>query len=76
MSKESFQALIGEITGSIAGKALDDALAGELNARYPAGGETFKAGLDACHEAIAEAMAEGIQEHSMPGLTYHINMIY
>lgn len=54
MSQESFQTLIGEITGSIAGKVLDDALADELNARYPAGGATFKAVLHACRQAIAE----------------------
>jgi hypothetical protein len=54
MSKESFQALIGDITGSIAGKVLDDALAADLNARYPAGGEVFDGLLAACRQAIEE----------------------
>ena len=52
MSKERFLALVGEISQSIKGKTLDDALAADLNQHYPAGGETFEAVRAACHEAI------------------------
>lgn len=53
MDRDSFQALIAPITAAIAGKPVDDALAGFLNDRFPADGEVFKAIDRACHEAIA-----------------------
>jgi hypothetical protein len=54
MSKETFESLVGEVASEIAGKPLDEALAAELNRRFPAGGKTVKAIEAACHAAIAE----------------------
>jgi hypothetical protein len=54
MTQEEFQSLVGEVTGAIAGKPLDAALAAELNRRFPAGGATFKAIEAACREAVAQ----------------------
>jgi len=41
MSRERFEALMGEIAGAIANRPLDAALADHLNASYPPGGEIF-----------------------------------
>ena len=54
MSLEDFQSLIGEVTGTISGKEISGALADELNARFPAGGATFKSIQAACEAAVAE----------------------
>jgi len=54
MSLEDFQSLIGEVTGAISGKEVSGALADELNARFPAGGDTFKSIQAACEAAVAE----------------------
>ncbi len=54
MSLEDFQSLIGEVTGAISGKEISGALADELNARFPADGETFKSIQAACEAAVAE----------------------
>ena len=54
MSKEEFQSLIQEVTGAIAGKPVDGALAAELNAKFPAGGNTLKAIRAACETGVAE----------------------
>lgn len=54
MSKESFETLVAEIARGIAGKSLDQALAAELNAKYPATSAAFKAIEAACREAIRE----------------------
>ncbi|WP_428268353.1 DUF4863 family protein [Haliangium sp.] len=51
--QEQFRALIAEVTATIAGADMDDALAAELNRRFPAGDETFERIRAACHEAIA-----------------------
>ncbi len=67
MSKEQFQALIAEVTGAIAGKPVDASLADDLNARFPAGGETFRAIDAACHAAIAEGW---MCEHEAGGVKY------
>ncbi len=67
MSKQAFQALIAEVTGAIAGKPMDGALADELNREFPAGGETFGAIGEACHAAIDEGW---MCEHEAGGVRY------
>ena len=52
MTPDEFRSLIAQVTGAIAGKPVDDALAEELNRRFPSDGETFRAINDACHAAI------------------------
>jgi Domain of unknown function (DUF4863) len=54
MSREAFEALVRQVTSEIAGKPLDQALEGELNARVPAGSPAFKAIEEACHAGIRE----------------------
>jgi hypothetical protein len=66
MSPEQFTTLVATVTGSLAGRALDAALATDLNARIPAGGPTFNAVFDACRAAISAGWmcsreAEGIR---------------
>ena len=53
MDVAQFKALIKPVADAIAGGPLDDALAAELNRRFPARGETFAAIEAACHKAIA-----------------------
>jgi hypothetical protein len=53
MDVERFRELIAPLTGVIAGKAIDQRLAAELERRFPPGGEAFRAIEAACHEAIA-----------------------
>lgn len=50
---ESFTALIAAVTATLQEKPLDDALAADLNRRFPAHGDTFRALLAACHDGIA-----------------------
>ena len=52
MSQDDFRALITQVTGAIAGKPLDGALADTLNRDFPADGETFRAIAEACHAAV------------------------
>ena len=52
MTQEQFQSLIGEVTGAIAGRAVDGDLGAELERLFPADGETFKAIEAACYAAI------------------------
>ena len=54
MTKEDFQGLIAEITGTVKGKVLDAKLAGDLNDRFPATGAIFGAIRTACEAGIAE----------------------
>lgn len=54
MSQEEFRSLIAEVIDAAAGRPLDEALARELNRRFPADGETFHAIDVACHAAIAD----------------------
>ncbi|MBT0963819.1 4-hydroxylaminobenzoate lyase [Denitromonas iodatirespirans] len=54
MSVDNFIALVAEVTGAIAGKAVDKQLEAELNARFPANGEVFKAIAAACRQGVAE----------------------
>jgi hypothetical protein len=54
MNVNDFQTLLRPVTDLISGRAIDSALAEELNRRFPPGGETFDAIEQACHEAIAD----------------------
>ena len=54
MSKDTFQALVQNITSSIAGKPLDKALAAELNDKFSANSDTFKNIQAACETAVKE----------------------
>ncbi len=54
MNTSEFQTLLKPVTEQIAGKAVDDALAKELNRRFPPGCDLFEAIETACHQAISE----------------------
>ena len=54
MSPHEFQRLIADVTGQIAGRPLDDALAAWLNDSYPDGSMAFRALADACRAGVAE----------------------
>ena len=53
MTQEQFAALMASITRAIAGRPLDAALESDLNARFPADGDVFRAIRDACDAGIA-----------------------
>ena len=67
MNVEQFQALIAPVTEAIADLPVDAGLADELNRRFPADGETFKAITDACHAAIE---AGWMCAHEAGGIRY------
>jgi hypothetical protein len=50
--KDQFQALMTPVMEAIAGRAVDQSLADELNRRFPADGETIGQIEAACHAAI------------------------
>lgn len=52
MQKETFQALVAEVTGAIKGKALDADLGDWLSQTFPADGETIRSIRAACDAAI------------------------
>jgi hypothetical protein len=54
MNPEAFQALIGELTATIEGQALNGALAEKLNRDHPAGSPLYEAIFAACRKAIAD----------------------
>ncbi len=54
MDAEDFRSLIAEVTSRLSGLTLDNELAGQLNAEFPADGEHFTAIEQACHQAIAD----------------------
>lgn len=54
MSKSAFQALVAQVTSTIAGQAVAPRLRDLLQAEFPPGGEVFKAIEAACHQGIAE----------------------
>ena len=54
MSKTTFQALVAQVTSSIAGLPVDGALRDVLAARFPPDGPLFKAIEAACHQAVAD----------------------
>ena len=52
MNVDIFQKLLKPVTDFVSSQTVDPALAGELDRRFPQGGETFNAIEAACHEAI------------------------
>ncbi len=54
MNISDFQALLKPVTDLISSRAIDSALAEELNRCFPPGGKTFDTIERACHEAIAD----------------------
>ena len=52
MDKQQFASLLKPVVDAIAGKAIDENLAAELNRAFPPQGDTFKAIEAACHSAI------------------------
>lgn len=54
MSIEHFQSLIGAITASLAGRALDRVLADDLNREHGPGSVTYQRLLEACRLGVAE----------------------
>jgi hypothetical protein len=52
MDQQQFRSLMKPVMEAIAGRAVDQALAEELNRRFPPASETFEAIEAACHEAI------------------------
>ena len=54
MSVEAFTALVARVTGRVAGRPLDAALAHELNASMPGDGADVAAIARACREAIRD----------------------
>lgn len=53
MTPSEFTELIASVTSAIAGAPVDASLQRTLNARFPAGGETYRTIFAACEEAIA-----------------------
>ena len=51
---EKFEGLVKQITGAIAGRAVDGGLGDYLNAEFGAGGETFRALAESCRQGVAE----------------------
>ena len=53
MTQRDFENLIAQITETIQNRPLDKSLEADLNARYPAGSEFYRAIEQACAEGIA-----------------------
>ncbi len=53
MTPTQFTDLMANVTATIAGVPLDDALERALNRRFPADGDTCRAIFDACRDAVA-----------------------
>lgn len=64
---EDFSALIAQLTATLAGRPLDDALAAELNRDHPAGSPTFDAIFAACQAGVA---AGWMCQHEGGGIRY------
>ncbi len=54
MDLDQFRSLMKPVMGAIAGRAIDQALAEDLNRQFAPGSEAFKAIEAACHEAIRD----------------------
>lgn len=63
MTKEEFQELVHEMSGSIADKPLNDDLAAELNAQFPPESDIYKKVRAACEQAIEDGWMCN-QEHA------------
>lgn len=66
-SVDDFQSLIASLTATLAGRALDDALAADLNRLHPAGSPLFEAIAAACRTGAAEGW---MCQHEAGGLRY------
>ena len=53
MSPQRFQSLIAEFTAPLVGRALDGALASELNRLHGPGSTAYEALFDACRSGVA-----------------------
>ncbi len=51
---EKFEGLVKQITGAIAGRAVDGGLGDYLNAEFGSGGDTFQALAESCRRGVAE----------------------
>ena len=54
MTLAAFEAKVREVTGAIAGHAVEPALAATLEARFPPGSQTFEALKALCRQGVAE----------------------
>ena len=54
MDLDQFRSLMKPVMGAIAGRAIDQALAADLNRRFAPESEAFQAIQAACHEAIRD----------------------
>jgi Domain of unknown function (DUF4863) len=53
MTPEEFARMVGEVTSTIAGRALDAQLESDLNAHFPANGPVVARIAQACRDAVA-----------------------
>jgi hypothetical protein len=67
MSQQEFQELMTRVASHLEGRALDDAMAADLNERFPAQGETFQRLAALCAEGEAQGWLMG-REHG--GIKY------
>jgi hypothetical protein len=54
MERERFRELVQQVTGAVAGAALDGALERRLNQEFAAGGDAYRSLEAACREGIAD----------------------
>ena len=54
MGLDQFRQLIGQVTATVAGKPLDQALEQQLNERFPFNGPDVRQLVAACEQAIAD----------------------
>ncbi len=54
MAPDQFHSLIAGLTASVAGRALDAALASDLNREHGPGSRTYEALFQACRDGVAE----------------------
>jgi len=54
MNADCFQKLLKPVTDFVSSQAVEPALAGKLNRRFPHNSKTFNAIEAACHEAILD----------------------
>ncbi len=64
---EEFEGLVKQITGAIAGRAVDEGLGDYLNAEFGAGGETFRALAESCRRGVAEGW---LCKHEQGGIKF------
>lgn len=64
---EKFESLVKQITGAIAGRAVDGGLGEYLNAEFGAGGDTFRALAESCRQGVAEGW---LCKHEQGGIKF------